>query len=135
MKLHELTIEEAHTLLKKKEISSEELTRAVFDRIDAVEGRVNAYIALSRDQAMEQAAEADRAIAGFTVNQDNINAALSRNPILVTALNTVIGYELGASIAKRAYAEGRAVIDVAEEMTGLSREELESLLDPKQLIG
>jgi len=77
---------------------------------------------------------ADKAIAGFTVNEDNINAALSKNPILVTALNTVIGYELGAKIAKAAYAEGRAVIDVAVEMTDLSREELEKLLDPKQLI-
>lgn len=78
---------------------------------------------------------ADKAIAGFTVNEDNINSALAKNPILVTALNTVIGYELGAKIAKTAYAEGRAVIDVADEMTDLSRKELETLLDPKKLIG
>ena len=77
---------------------------------------------------------ADKAITGFTVNEDNINAALAKNPILVTALNTVIGYELGAKIAKTAYAEGRAVIDVAVDMTELSREELEELLDPKKLI-
>ncbi len=77
---------------------------------------------------------ADKAIAGFTVNEDNINSALAKNPILVTALNTVIGYELGAKIAKTAYAEGRAVIDVAEEMTELSRDELTKLLDPKALI-
>jgi len=73
---------------------------------------------------------ADKAIAGFSVNEDNINAALERNPILVTALNSVIGYDLGAKIAKAAYADGRAVIDVAEEMTDLSREELTRLLDP-----
>jgi fumarate hydratase class II len=78
---------------------------------------------------------ADKAISGFTVNEDNINSALAKNPILVTALNTVIGYELGAKIAKTAYAEGRAVIDVAVDMTKLSREELEKLLDPKKLIG
>ncbi len=77
---------------------------------------------------------ADKAIAGFTVNEDNINSALEKNPILVTALNTVIGYELGAKIAKTAYAEGRAVIDVAVEMTDLTREELEKLLDPEKLI-
>ena len=76
---------------------------------------------------------ADRAISGFSVNQDNINAALEKNPILVTALNPVIGYELGAKIAKTAYAEGRAVIDVAEEMCELSRTELEKLLDPRKL--
>jgi len=77
---------------------------------------------------------ADKAIAGFTVNQQNINSALAKNPILVTALNTVIGYELGAKIAKTAYAEGRAVIDVAVELTDLSRKELEKLLDPKKMI-
>jgi len=77
---------------------------------------------------------ADKAIAEFTVNEDNINAALAKNPILVTALNTVIGYELGAKIAKAAYKEGRAVIDVAVDMTDLSREELEVLLNPKQMI-
>ncbi|MBI3186997.1 MAG: class II fumarate hydratase [Gammaproteobacteria bacterium] len=76
---------------------------------------------------------ADKAIAGFTVNRKNIEATLGRNPILVTALNPVIGYELGAKIAKTAYAQGRAVMDVAEEMTELSREELERLLNPHQL--
>jgi fumarate hydratase class II len=78
---------------------------------------------------------ADKAIEGFTANEENISEALSKNPILVTALNTVIGYELGAKIAKTAYAEGRAVIDVAMDMTDLSRAELEELLDPKKLIG
>ena len=78
---------------------------------------------------------ADKAISGFTVNEANINSALAKNPILVTALNTVIGYELGAKIAKTAYAEGRAVIDVAADMTDLPREQLEDLLDPKNLIG
>ena len=76
---------------------------------------------------------ADSAIAGFTVNQDNINKALDRNPILVTALNPVIGYELGAAVAKKAYAEGRAVKDVAREMTKLTDEELDRLLDPAAL--
>ena len=73
---------------------------------------------------------ADGAIAGFTVNQANIDQGLGRNPILVTALNPVIGYEQGAAIAKKAYAEGRPVKDVAREMTDLSDEELDRLLDP-----
>jgi fumarate hydratase class II len=76
---------------------------------------------------------ADTAIAGFTVRRDRIDAALARNPILVTALNPVIGYEAAAKIAKRAYAEGRAVIDVAKEMTTLSEAQLRSLLDPAVL--
>lgn len=76
---------------------------------------------------------ADSAIAGFTVNQKNIDSALSKNPILVTALNRVIGYELGAKIAKAAYAENRPVIDVAGEMTDLSEKELKRLLAPENL--
>ena len=73
------------------------------------------------------------AIAGFTVNEGNIRAALDRNPILVTALNPVIGYEKGAAIAKKAYAENRPIKDVAKEMTDLSDEELDRLLDPAAL--
>ena len=76
---------------------------------------------------------ADRAIATFKVREDNLNQALARNPILVTALNRVIGYEKGAAAAKQAYREGRPIIDVAEELTDLTREELEQLLDPLKL--
>jgi fumarate hydratase class II len=76
---------------------------------------------------------ADRAISGFSINRDNIERALAKNPILVTALNRVIGYELGAKIAKTAYAEGRAVIDVAAQMTDLSVDELRRILSPQAL--
>jgi fumarate hydratase class II len=76
---------------------------------------------------------ADSAIAGLTVNQANLDRALDRNPILVTALNPVIGYEKGAAVAKKAYAEGRPVKDVAREMTDLTDEELDRLLDPAAL--
>ena len=76
---------------------------------------------------------ADTAIAGLKVREDHVRAALDRNPILVTALNPVIGYEKGAAIAKRAYKEGRPVLDVAIEVTGMSAEELKPLLDPAAL--
>ena len=76
---------------------------------------------------------ADLALAGFTVNRPRLEDALARNPILVTALNPVIGYEKGAAIAKKAYAEGRPILEVAAEMTHLSVEELRRLLDPKTL--
>ncbi|MBS0465031.1 MAG: class II fumarate hydratase, partial [Proteobacteria bacterium] len=73
---------------------------------------------------------ADKAIAGFTVRVDHINQALNRNPILVTALNPVIGYAKGAATAKQAYKEGRPILEVARETTGLSEKELKKLLDP-----
>ena len=76
---------------------------------------------------------ADSAIAGFTVNEARLAEALARNPILVTALNPVIGYESGARIAKKAYAEGRPILEVAAEETSLSDSQLASLLDPEGL--
>jgi fumarate hydratase class II len=76
---------------------------------------------------------ADKAIASFTVREDNLNTALARNPILVTALNPLIGYARAAEIAKLAYKENRPIIEIAEENTELSRIELEQLLDPTKL--
>jgi len=76
---------------------------------------------------------ADSAISGFKVREDNISKALERNPILVTALNPVIGYELGAATAKQAYKEGRPIKEVALETTQLSAEELDRLLDPLEI--
>ncbi len=76
---------------------------------------------------------ADKAISGFSVNTDQIEQTLARNPILVTALNSVIGYELGAKIAKTAYLQKRSVIEVALELTDLDEAELKRLLDPALL--
>lgn len=76
---------------------------------------------------------ADKAIAGFTVNEDHIAELVEKNPIMVTALNPVIGYDAAAKIAKQAYADGRRVKDVAGEMTDLSSEELDRILDPVAL--
>ena len=76
---------------------------------------------------------ADKAVSSFTVREDKLLEALARNPILVTALNPIIGYEKAASIAKAAYASGQPIIDVAEQETDIARDELERLLDPQKL--
>ncbi len=76
---------------------------------------------------------ADNAIAGFEVNRDRIAELIERNPILVTALNPIIGYDLASKIAKEAYASGRRVLDVAVAMTDLPESELNALLDPAGL--
>jgi fumarate hydratase class II len=95
-------------------------------------------IALNLLQSIELLASvsyalADAAIKGFKVNKERLDEALERNPILVTALNPVIGYEKGAAIAKQAYKEGRAIRDVAAEQTQLKPEQLGELLDPLEL--
>jgi fumarate hydratase class II len=76
---------------------------------------------------------ADSTIEGFSVNQERLDEALERNPILVTALNPVIGYEKGAAIAKQAYAQGRPIRDVAAEQTELDEDQLKALLNPLEL--
>ncbi|MDX1351623.1 MAG: class II fumarate hydratase [Thiomicrorhabdus sp.] len=76
---------------------------------------------------------ANMAIKGFTVNIANIQKALDVNPILVTALNTVVGYEKGAAIAKEAYASARPVLEVALEMTDLDEATLKQYLNPALL--
>jgi fumarate hydratase class II len=92
-------------------------------------------IALNLLQSLELLANAarllaDSAIAGFKVRSENVGKALAKNPILITALNAAIGYEKGAAIAKQAYQQGRPVLDVAIEKSGLDAAILRRLLDP-----
>lgn len=95
------------------------------------------YNLLQSEQLVANAAIAlaDKAISGFTVNRSHIEATLARNPVLVTALNPVLGYERAAALAKQAYSECRPIIDVVTEQTDLEREEVERLLNPRHLTG
>jgi fumarate hydratase class II len=95
-------------------------------------------IAYNLLQSIELLANASRtlarsAVAGFSVNTRQVAAALDRNPMLVTALTPVIGYEKGAAIAKKAWAENRPVLEVAAELSGLDERTLIKLLDPAAL--
>lgn len=63
MKLYELTIGKAQELLKNREISSVELTRAVLDRIRLIEEKVDAYITITDKEAIESAKQADKTIS------------------------------------------------------------------------
>lgn len=73
---------------------------------------------------------ADKAVRDMVVNAEHIASLVERNPILVTALNPVIGYDKAAQIAKKAYAEGRTLKDVTRELTDLSDADIDRLLDP-----
>jgi fumarate hydratase class II len=72
-------------------------------------------------------------VQGFTVNREAMLELVDKNPIMVTVLNPIIGYEKGAAIAKRAYRERRRLKDVAAEDTDLSEAELEKLLDAREM--
>lgn len=96
-------------------------------------------IALNLLQSIELLANscnalAQSSIADFEVNTDVIEANLARNPVLITALNQKIGYRKAAEIAKRAYREKSAILDVAVEMTDLDEAELRRILNPGNLI-
>ena len=77
---------------------------------------------------------ARQCIADFEVNEAKLAENLARNPVLVTALNRKVGYARAAEIAKRAYAEGRDIMEVAVEMTDLDPAQLHELLDPANLV-
>jgi len=73
---------------------------------------------------------ADRSVSRLDVNKERVADMVGRNPVLVTALNPLIGYDKAAKIAKKAFAESRPVKEVAREMTDLSDEVLDQALDP-----
>ena len=75
----------------------------------------------------------NKAIKSFKVNRKSMEASLAKNPILVTALNPIIGYKKAAEIAKKAYRDNRPIIDVAAEETDISISRLRKLLDPAKL--
>lgn len=75
----------------------------------------------------------EKAIKNMTVNRQVCARALALNPILVTSLTPIVGYLKAAEIGKIAQKEQRPVLEVALEQTDIPREELQRLLDPKNL--
>jgi len=73
---------------------------------------------------------ADRALAGVTANVERAEGYIERSISMATALNPHIGYEAAAKIAKESYATGRTVRELAYEMSGLSREQVDEALHP-----
>jgi aspartyl-tRNA(Asn)/glutamyl-tRNA(Gln) amidotransferase subunit A len=63
MKLHQLTIHELHNLLVKKEVTSREVTEALYRRIKETDGKIRAYLMMTEEEAFRQANQADRKIA------------------------------------------------------------------------
>jgi len=74
-----------------------------------------------------------KVLSTLTINEKYLEQMVLRNPILITAINRKIGYDLAAKIAKTAQSQQRSILEVAEEMTDITRAELEKLLDPKVL--
>ncbi len=71
----------------------------------------------------------EKLMAGLTLNRERTESWLERNPILVTALNPIIGYNNGALVAKKALAEGKSVREVVLELGLMEAAELDAALD------
>jgi fumarate hydratase class II len=73
-------------------------------------------------------------IDSFAVNAETMAKNLAYNPILVTALNPLIGYTKAAEIARAAVRQNRPILEVALKMTDLDEAQLSELLDPRNLL-
>lgn len=75
----------------------------------------------------------EKCVVGIIANRDKAQSWLSKNPILVTALNPVIGYAKGAEVAKKSLADNRSVLDMVVQLGYLSEEEADAILDARSM--
>lgn len=75
----------------------------------------------------------DKVFANFQPKIDYLTQSLEKNPVLATALNSTLGYEVAAKIAKRAEKEHKSIFAIALEETDLDKAELKAMLDPLHL--
>ena len=78
-------------------------------------------------------ARAERCVAGIEARRDRARELLERNPAIATALNARIGYDRAAQVAKKAALEGRSVRDVVRDMGLAASEDLDRLLDAREM--
>ncbi len=75
----------------------------------------------------------EKCVVGLTVNRERAEGWLAKNPILVTALNPVIGYQNGAKVAKQSLAENRSILDIVVDNGYMSADEAQKALDARQM--
>ncbi|MCL4253213.1 MAG: aspartate ammonia-lyase, partial [Anaerolineae bacterium] len=75
----------------------------------------------------------DKLVKGLILNQEQAERWLAKNPILVTALNPIIGYNNGAMVAKKALAENKSVREVVLELGLMKEEDLDKALDAYEM--
>jgi fumarate hydratase class II len=75
----------------------------------------------------------DRLVTGLVANRERAESWLAKNPILVTALNPIIGYLKGAEVAKKSLAENRGIRDIVVELGYMTAEEAEAALDARSM--
>ena len=71
----------------------------------------------------------EKCVEGIEANEDRAAELLSKNIIIITALAPLVGYDTAAEIAKKAFATGKGVKEIALEMNVMPEDELERALD------
>ncbi len=77
----------------------------------------------------------DKCLDGLTANEATAEAYVEKSMSMATALNPLIGYDKAAEIAKTSFKTGRTVRELAYEMSGLSKEEVDAALEPRKQTG
>lgn len=77
----------------------------------------------------------DHCLKGLVVNEGRMAELLEQSLMLVTALNTHIGYDKGAEIAKKAFSEGTTLKEAALTLGYVTEEEYDAWVRPEKMIG
>ena len=98
---------------------------------------VMAYNVLLSAQLIGDACQSfnDNCAVGIEPNEGRINELLSKSLMLVTALNTKIGYYKAAEIAQTAHANGTTLRDEAVTLGHLTAEEFDEIVVPEEMVG
>ncbi|MDX1993775.1 MAG: aspartate ammonia-lyase [bacterium] len=91
----------------------------LFEMMHVMIGSVNAFT--------------DKCAVGLIANRDQAERWLAKNPILVTALNPIIGYLKGAEVAKKSLAENKSILEVVVELGYMNEEDARKALDARQM--
>ena len=67
------------------------------------------------------------------INREKSEIWLRKNPILVTALNPIIGYQKGAEVAKKSLAEDRSIREIVIELGYMTEDEIDRVLDARKM--
>ncbi len=84
MTVHDLTLHELHERLRARELSAVELAEALFDRIEATDGAIGAYLAVCREQGMEEARRADERLAAGDASSKLLGIPVAFKDVLLT---------------------------------------------------
>ncbi len=84
MKVHDLTIRELHDRLLRGDLTSTELTQALFDRIEDADGKIGAYLTVCRDRGMAEARAADARLADGDASSKLLGIPFALKDVLLT---------------------------------------------------